>query len=178
MVLLQLFYVILFMLAMFSALMVVLSSHTVYSALYLVLTMISLAGLFILMNAQLAAAFQIIVYAGAIMVLFMFVIMLLNIGRQAEFPARNRVIRQLGLIFALGFIIELVAALASFKLGPNYRLESARGIDIGQVARTVLTDYVYAFEMTSVLLLVAVVGAVVLARRFLLQGRVQAGDKV
>jgi NADH-quinone oxidoreductase subunit J len=177
-VLVQAFYTLLFVLALFSALMVVLSSHAVYSALYLVLTMISLAGLFIMMNAQLAAAFQVIVYAGAIMVLFMFVIMLLSVGRQEVWPLRNRLVRGFGLIFSLAFIGQIIAALASFKLGPAFGLDKASGVNIQQVAQLLLTDYIYPFEMTSVLLLVAVIGAVVLARRFVIQGRVQPEDRV
>ena len=157
-----------FLIALVSALMVVLARHAVYSALYLVVTMIAIAGLFVMMNAQLAAAFQVIVYAGAIMVLFLFVIMLLSLGRQGDPPIRTLKIRWLGLALTLALIVQLFAAVALFARQFQQRpfsLQNAPGISIEQVAHLLVTDYLYAFEMTSVLLLIAVIGSVVLARR-------------
>ena len=163
--LIQLIYGMLFVMALFSALMVVLSPHAVYSALYLVLTMISIAGLFVMMNAQLAAAFQIIVYAGAIVVLFLFVIMLLQLGREAPPPPALRKVRIAGLILTAVFVVQLIAALTQLRLPRGLSLDAAPAVQIRDVARLSLTQYIYAFEMTSVLLLAAVVGAVVLARK-------------
>lgn len=170
--LVEFIYGIFFVLALLSGLMVVLTPHAVYSALYLVVTMVSIAGLFVLMNAQLAAFFQIIVYAGAIMVLFLFVVMLLNVGRQVDPPGRTRMLRNLGLVLSLAFVVQLLAMMISIELPEAYSLANAEGIGIHEVARRLLTDYLYAFEMVSILLLVAVVGAVVLARRWLIQGTV------
>ncbi len=169
--LIELIYGILFILALFSALMVVLSPHVVYAALYLVMTMVSIAAVFVLMNAPLAGALQIIVYAGAIMVLFLFVIMLLSLGRHEGPRMHNRGVRVLGGLLAGAFIIQIAVLYGSLRddLG-GYSLTNAEGITIEEVARILITDYLYAFEMTSVLLLVAVVGAVVLARRHLIQG--------
>ena len=166
----KIIYGLLFLLAFFSALMVVASRHTVYSALYLVVTMVSIAGLFVMMNAQLAAAFQVIVYAGAIMVLFLFVIMLLNIGRPSLPSIRLRGVRWLGLLLALGLGAQFAALFGALSRQSPYTVAGARSISIQEVARLLLTDYIYAFEMVSVLLLIAVVGAVVLARRHLIQG--------
>lgn len=164
-------YILFCLMALFCAAMVVITSHAVYSALYLVFTMIAIAGLFILMNAQLAAALQIIVYAGAIMVLFIFVIMLLNLGKQEAPEIHNKNVRGLGILFGLAFVVQAVALMSAMpSRDASYTLANARDMTINEVARRLITDYVYAFEMTSVLLLVAVVGAVVLARRRLIQG--------
>jgi NADH-quinone oxidoreductase subunit J len=168
--LIQIIYGLMFVLALFSALMVVLSPHAVYAALYLILTMVSIAGLFVLMNAQLAAAFQIIVYAGAIMVLFLFVIMLLNVGRQGAPSPHVRKTRWVGLGLAAAFALQTIGLLAGAVRPEGYTLANAPGVRIDLVAHRLITEYVYAFEMTSVLLLIAVVGAVALARGKLMQG--------
>ena len=169
--LIELIYGILFILGLFSAIMVVLSPQAVYSALYLVLTMVVIAVAFVLMNAQLAGALQIIVYAGAIMVLFLFVIMLLSIGRQEGFSWHTRGARWLGALLALAFIVQIIAMYVALRDSlAGYTLAGAKSITIQEVAHILITDYIYAFEMTSVLLLVAVVGAVVLARRRQMQG--------
>lgn len=156
-------------LALASALMVVLSPHAVYSALYLVVTMVSIAGLFLLMNAPLAAMFQVIVYAGAIMVLFLFVIMLLNVGRQGALPLHTRHIRCAGFALAVAFALQMAAALAR-PVASDATPRNAEAISIREVARLLITDYLYVFEITSVLLLAAVIGAIVLARRHPIQG--------
>jgi NADH-quinone oxidoreductase subunit J len=167
-VVIELFYACVVVVALFSAMMVVLSPHAIHSALYLVLTMVSIAALFVLMNAQLAAALQIIVYAGAIMVLFLFVIMLLNPGRQRPPRIRARFSRWLGVALAGAFVVQMMAMLAMYTGAEGVAADAvplASSISIEEVARLLLTDYIYAFEMTSVLLLIAVVGAIVLARR-------------
>jgi NADH-quinone oxidoreductase subunit J len=156
-------------LALFGSLMVVVSKKAIYSSLFLILTMLTIASLFVLMNAQLAAALQIIVYAGAIMVLFLFVIMLLNLGKQASLSRRSRPVRWLGLLFGVGIGAQIIAVIYSGFIPPA-ETTAAASVTIDHVARLILTDYLYAFEMISVLLLVAVVGAVVLARRYLIQG--------
>jgi len=170
MLIIEIIYGALFVLALFSALMVVLAPHPLYNALYLVLTMVAIAGQFVLMNAELAAAFQIIVYAGAIMVLFIFVIMLLNLNRQNKPTSGNRTVRILGLMFALAFIGQIMAIIGTIAVGGRDTTVNFVGTDAETVGLRLIGDYVYAFEMTSVLLLIAVVGAIVLARRHLIQG--------
>ena len=167
--LIEIIYGIFFVLALFSAVMMVLTPNAVYSALYLVMTMVSIGGLFVLMNAQLAGAFQIIVYAGAIMVLFLFVIMLLNIGR-SENLVSHRWLRWTGLLFGAALVFQLVALVGRFGSGVIVEGNNFDSVTIDNVARMLLTKYIYAFEMTSVLLLISVIGAVVLARRHLVQG--------
>lgn len=168
--LVEIIYILLTVLALFATLMVVLSGHAVYSALYLVVTMIAIAGLFVMMNAQLAAALQVIVYAGAIMVLFLFVIMLLALGRSGRLPMRTRALRLFGLAFGLALLLQLGAGVIYLMGGRAYSPQQFQAVHLQEVTRILITDYLYAFEMTSVLLLIAVIGAIVLARRRLVQG--------
>ena len=151
--------------AIAAALGVILHPHPVYSALNLVIALFQIAGLFILLDAQMVAFLQVIVYAGAIMVLFLFVIMLLNLDRQPEPPPAAW---RIG-VLAVGGILAL--ELATFFL---WRIPAARAdgraLDpsfgsVGAVAKKLFTDHVFSFELTSILLLIAVVGAVVLAKK-------------
>lgn len=167
---LQVIYGLFVLIALASAVMVIVSRHAVYSALFLVLSMLTIACLFVLMNAQLAAALQIIVYAGAIMVLFLFVIMLLNLGKQAPLSKKSRPVRWLGVVFAGSIALQMAWLIYSMKSALMAMPGKAGSVSIETVAQMIVTDYLYAFEMISVLLLIAVVGAVVLARRYLVQG--------
>ena len=151
--------------AILSALAVILHPHPVYSALALIVTLFQIAVLFLLLDAQMVAFLQILVYAGAIMVLFLFVIMLLNLGREPEPPPalwRLGVLTLGGALafeFAWFFLRRLPTSRArAATLAPDYGSATA-------LARTLFTDHALSFEITSILLLVAVVGAVVLAKR-------------
>ena len=150
------------------ALGVILSSHPVHSALSLVLTLFGVAVLFVAQEAHFLAAVQVIVYAGAIVVLFLFVIMLLGVDRQENLHAEplpgQRPIAYLagaGVVAAI-FLLARTAwvsgaqSVAGAADGP--------GSNVEKVARSLFTRYLLAFEVTSVLLVIAVVGAVVLAR--------------
>ncbi len=161
----ELTYSLFFVLALVSAVLVVFSRHPVHGALFLILTMVALAGLFILINAQWAAVFQILVYAGAIMVLFLFVIMLLNIGRAGELPVSTRSIRRAGVVFGLALAVQAAALMARFGAEAAFPETPPPLIPIGRIALALLTRYLYAFELTSVMLLVAVIGALALAGR-------------
>ena len=153
------------------ALGVVLAKSPVGSLLSMVTTLASLAGTFVLLEAHFLAAIQIIVYAGAIMVLFLFVIMLLNLGHDYEKDLKG------GAYAAVSFaVIGLIAGLLARRLGAGGLPESGPGgaaIDaairehgaIGAIAHPLYTTYVVPFEITGILLLVAVVGALVLAKR-------------
>jgi NADH-quinone oxidoreductase subunit J len=151
--------------AVVSALAVILHPHPIYSALALVVTLFQIAGLFLLLDAQTVAFLQVVVYAGAIMVLFLFVIMLLNLEPESEPPSaywRLGMLSMGGLLaFELAWFFLRRIAPASLEgraLDPSYGSVSA-------LARTLFADHALSFEITSVLLLVAVVGAVVLAKR-------------
>jgi NADH-quinone oxidoreductase subunit J len=152
------------LLAVLAALGVILHPHPVYSALSLVVALFQIAVLFVLLDAQMVAFLQILVYAGAIMVLFLFVIMLLNLEREPEPPPIGWRLSMLGIGGTLA------AELAWFFLRRAPLPEVAGSVEEGYgsvtaLARTMFTDHALSFELTSVLLLVAMVGAIVLAKR-------------
>jgi NADH-quinone oxidoreductase subunit J len=144
---------------------VVLQKHPISSALSLVAVMASLAVLYLLLGAEFLAMAQMIVYAGAIMVLFVFVIMLLNAGTEAT---RGR--SWTATIFGIPAILILIGALAFFmqtgmpQLG-SVKFGDFRGGGAYQVGYALFTEYLLPFEVTSVLILIAIVGAIVLARK-------------
>ena len=150
--------------AVVSALSMVLNlRNTVNAAMSLVVTMISLAVVYVVLDAHLVAAIQIMVYAGAIVVVFLFVVMLLNLRHDTFTPPRERLVKLAGVVFALG------AAAAFLQLVPK-SLPTVQAIpaDFGgyaAVGRALYGDFVLAFEVSSLLLLAAIVGAVVLAKR-------------
>ena len=149
-----------------SALSVILQRSPIRSALSLVVTLFLLAVVFLFLDAQLVAALQIIVYAGAVMVLFLFVIMLLNLqqDRPSMAPVAVRgAAAVVGSLFLLGLVRYIIGSAAS---APG--TDSAVAADFGSteaVATKLFTQFLLAFEVTGILLLVAVVGAVVLAKR-------------
>lgn len=150
--------------AVISAIAMVLNvRNTVASAMSLVVTMIALAVVYVVLDAHLIAALQIMVYAGAIVVVFLFVVMLLNLRRDAFSPPRERLSKFAGVVFALG------GALAFLQLVPK-SLPTVQAIpaDFGSyaaVGRALYLQFVLPFEISSLLLLAAIVGAVVLAKR-------------
>ena len=148
--------------------------NPMYSVLLLIASFGALAGLYIQLDAPFVAVAQIIIYAGAIMVLFLFVVMLLNAPREdaAEWdqshPLRQSVMTRFGGMLALLLVVELAWALlrGSGVGGPvDGQADAASVNSVRALGRTLFTDYVFAFEATSILILVAMVGAVVLARR-------------
>jgi NADH-quinone oxidoreductase subunit J len=150
------------------ALGVVLSSQPVHSALMLVLTLFGVAVLFVAQEAHFLAAVQVIVYAGAIVVLFLFVIMLLGVDRSENVrtePLRGQ--RPVAFLAGVGVVAAIfLLARTAWVSGAEAvaGAADAPGGNIEKLARTLFTRYLLAFEMTSVLLVIAVVGAVVLAR--------------
>jgi NADH-quinone oxidoreductase subunit J len=154
--------------AALAAMLVVVQRHAVYSALFLVITMGALAGIYILLEAQFVWIVQVIVYAGAIMVLFLFVIMLLDIRRERDPwmpPGRGRILT--ALLLSAVLLVELGMAVAQrLVLPPSGAPWVAGGFGTTRtVGRLLFTDYLFPFEITSVILLVAMVGAMVLAKK-------------
>ena len=161
---------------------VVVSSNPVHSALMLVMTLFGIAVLFVAQSADFLAAVQVIVYAGAIVVLFLFVIMLLGIDRAENLgvePLRGQRLAA-GLAGLLGLAEVLLLARNQWATGAASVAGPADGpgSNVEKLARSLFTRYVLAFEMTSVLLVIAVVGAVVLARRSRLDDTAAAGEPV
>jgi NADH-quinone oxidoreductase subunit J len=151
-------------LAVVAALSVVAQRKPVYSALSLIVVLCSLAVVYLLLGAEFIAVIQVIVYAGAIMVLFVFVIMLLNAGK--EVPShRSRMARWLGVPLVAVFLVEIL--LAVWQQFPAASTHPAPSLDAGPAAigRLLFRNYVLPFEVTSILVLVAILGAVVLAKK-------------
>ena len=158
-------------LAVGSALLCITRRNPVASALWLVVTLFALAALFVLLDAQFIAVLQVLVYAGAIMVLFLFVIMLLNVGRATRSDMKGLPGILGGVVLAGLMMVQLLALRfgappAQLTLAPNAMARAAaeQGM-VAAVARPLFTTYLVPFEITSVLLLAALVGAVVLAKR-------------
>src|SRR6476659_4554163 len=151
--------------AVVCAINVVVQTHPISSALSLVGVMGSLAVLYLLLGAEFIAAAQVIVYAGAIMVLFIFVIMLLNAGAESR-RGRSYVVELVGaplLIVLLGLLAYFVQRV--FPGTPLVRFGDFKGGTALEVGRALFTQYLLPFEVTSVLILIAILGAIVLARK-------------
>jgi NADH-quinone oxidoreductase subunit J len=154
-------------LAVGSAVMLIVAREPIHSALSLILVMISLAVLYLLLGAEFISAVQIIVYAGAIMVLFVFVIMLLNAGVE-ERTDFSKLAKWVGPVLAFFLIIEIGVWLSRSSIG---RVVANGGPDSGSAASTVglskmiFQQYLLPFEATSILILIAIIGALVLAKK-------------
>ncbi len=161
-------------LAIVTAALVVGQRNPMYSVLLLIASFGALAGLYVQLDAPFVAVAQIIIYAGAIMVLFLFVVMLLNAPQEDHavwdrtHPLRQPGVARWGILLAVLLVVQLASALLrAVELGQQTK---GRGdVDVISSVRTLghvlFTDYMFAFEATSILILVAMVGAVVLARR-------------
>ena len=152
-----------------SAVLVILLRNPVHCALSLVLTFFSLAGLYVLLNAQFIAAIQVIVYAGAIMVLFLFVIMLLNLDRVEKTREKHPLQKAFGILIGCLLLVVLGSVVATgFIYGSKGTHTAAEISTVGNtkaIAGLLFTDWVLPFEITSILLLAAIVGAIVLSKR-------------
>src|SRR5580765_3677952 len=155
--------------AVVASLLVIAQRNPVYSVLLLIASFGALSGLYVLLDAPFVAVIQIIVYAGAIMVLFLFVVMLLNAPHEeTEYDERvHPLLRpgpmRFGAVLALVLGVELVWAVA--RGGDSGAFPGGAVTSVAVIGRSLFTDYAFPFEVTSVLILVAMVGAVVLARR-------------
>ncbi|MEW5981956.1 MAG: NADH-quinone oxidoreductase subunit J [Acidobacteriota bacterium] len=157
-----------------ASVLVVARPHPMHSVLMLIVAFAALAALYIQLHAPFAAVIQIIIYAGAIMVLFLFVVMLLN-ARQEEAPAPGTLLvrgpLRSGALLAAVLVAELAWALDAAQGSDDGLLAGGAGADpaslgsVRELGRVLFTDYMFAFEVTSILIIVAMVGAVVLAKR-------------
>jgi NADH-quinone oxidoreductase subunit J len=160
----NLFYFLSFV-AIFSALMVVFSKNPIHSVLYLIVVFFALTGHYTLLNAQFLAVVNIIVYAGAIMVLFLFVIMFLNLKQETEPPAKSKLIRFAAVISGGLLMLVIIASLKSIephKVQGNFRSDIGLVENLGKV---LYNEFLLPFELASVLFLMAMVGAVMLGKR-------------
>ncbi len=150
--------------AVAGALTVILQRRPIYSALALIVVMASLAVIYLLLGAEFMAALQVIVYAGAIMVVFVFVIMLLNAGRE-EASQKSLLTRSLGLPVLGIFFVQMVLVLVTEFPETTLSLSGSFPGGAHSIGRLLFRDYVLPFEITSLLILIAILGAIVLARR-------------
>jgi NADH-quinone oxidoreductase subunit J len=160
-------FVVLAPLSVVSALGMVLTRNAVYSALLLVVNFFCLAGFYVLLEAQFVAAVQVIVYAGAIMVLFLFVLMLLGVESQESVRETIRGQRPAAVLLTLGLLVTIVGALLAgvFDAAPASLAAANEGGNVQAVGRLLFTRYTFAFETAGILLVVAAVGALVLGKR-------------
>lgn len=161
--------------ALISSFFVVFQRSPLYSALFLILTFLALAGLYLVLGAEFVALIQVIVYAGAVMVLFLFVIMLLNLDKEKREWLTQQTIQKLfgaAIVVVLVLVIGLGISTSLFYSKSQLGAQGAYSPQVAQqvsntasVASLLFTDYLLPFEITSVLLLVAMIGVVYLARR-------------
>jgi len=162
-------FVILAVVTTVAAILVIVQRNPVASAIFLIITLFCLAGIYLLLSAEFIAIIQVLVYAGAIMVLFLFVIMLLNLEKEKRLIAPHRLQRGLGvflgvvLMLQIGMVFRAVLLEGTKGHFPPEKVASLGNTEV--VARLLFTDFLLPFEVTSLLLLVAIIGAVILAKR-------------
>ena len=147
-----------------TALLMVLSKNPVHSVLYLILTFFAIAGQYILLNAQFLAVVHIIVYAGAIMVLFLFVLMLLNLNKDTE-PQKSSLWKLSASIAAGMLLVTMVGAMrGSISVNTPENVNEKVGL-VENLGLVLFTDFVVPFEIAGILFLAAMVGAVLVGKR-------------
>jgi NADH-quinone oxidoreductase subunit J len=149
-------------LALMSSLMVVFTKNAVYSVLFLIITFFAIAGHYLLLNAQFLAAVHIIVYAGAIMVLFLYVIMMLNQNKDAE-PNKHPYLMVISVIAGGLLMLTLVGTVKGAEL-PGSTIADNQVGTIEKLGQVLFTDFLLPFEVSSILFLAAMVGAVYLSK--------------
>ena len=157
------FYLVAF-LSIFFSLMVIFSKNPIHSVLYLIITFFTFTVHYILLNAQFLAIVNFIVYMGAIMVLFLFLLMLLNLDKDSE-PMKSNLLKMAGLVAGLCLLVTLVGSMKSLDMSDPVILQNP---DLGLVknlGKVLFSEFLLPFEISSILLLTAMVGAVLLAKR-------------
>jgi NADH-quinone oxidoreductase subunit J len=154
--------------ALLAAASMIIQRNPVHSALFLIITLLSLAGLFLLLSAYFLAVIQVIVYAGAIMVLFLFVIMLLDIRRIEVAPSRVKLQKSLGILLGVIFLLETLLILRSGVISDMAAVAPPPPPDFGTavaLGRALFASYFFPLQLAAVLLFIALIGAVVLSKR-------------
>jgi len=151
-------------LTVLGAISLILQRHPIHSALSLIVVMVALAGLYLSMGAEFVAAVQIIVYGGAIMVLFVFVIMLLNAGVEERTNA-SKLAGIAGIPLAVALLGFMAVVIARSNESSQAGLQSGVLASTKEISMMLFREFVYPFELTSFLILVAILGAIVLAQR-------------
>ena len=167
------FFYIFSFIAIFSAIMVTVSKNTVHSVFFLILDFISISCLFIMIGAEFLGMIMLIVYVGAVAILFLFVVMMLNVAQQKSewFTSRDKSTHiPVGLLVSLIIFFELIVVIGGWKYKPD--LVNAASIDINSsttntqmLGNVIYTDYIHLFQLSGMILLVAMIGAIVLTFR-------------
>ena len=147
-----------------SGIMMILSKNPVNSILWLIVLFFAISGHYILLNAQFLAIVNIIVYAGAIMVLFLFVVMLMNLNADSE-PAKNHRLQFIAIISGGSLLLILLSAIITIKDSHPVMVAGGNAGLIKTLGKVLFTDYVLPFEISSVLFLSAMVGAVIIGKK-------------
>ena len=159
--------------AVFSAIMVIASKNTVHSVFFLILDFISISCLFIMIGAEFLGMIMLIVYVGAVAVLFLFVVMMLNVAQQKDEWFKGKIFTShipFGTLISIIIFLELIIVIGGWKYKPD--LPSAKLINFDQnitnthlIGNTLYTDYIHLFQLSGMILLVAMIGAIVLTFR-------------
>ena len=157
-------FILLSIMAIGSGIMMILSKNPVNSILWLIVLFFAISGHYILLNAQFLAIVNIIVYAGAIMVLFLFVVMLMNLNAESE-PAKNHRLQFIAIISGGSLLLILLSAIMTVKDSHPVMVAGGNAGLIKTLGKVLFTDYVLPFEISSVLFLSAMVGAVIIGKK-------------
>lgn len=157
-------FILLSVLAVGSAVMMILSKNPVHSILWLIVVFFMISGHYVLLNAQFLAIVNIIVYAGAIMVLFLFVVMLMNLNADTE-PIKNYRLQLIGVISGGSLLLVVLSALMKMDTEQLVQMNTGDQGLIANLGKTLFTTYVVPFEISSVLFLSAMIGAVVIGKK-------------
>lgn len=159
----SLFYLIAF-LSIFFSLLVIFSKNPVHSVLYLIVTFFTFTIHYILLNAQFLAIVNFIVYMGAIMVLFLFVLMLLNLNQDSE-PMKSNMLKIAGVVAGMCLLVTLVGSVKALNTSSPVTLQTANLGLVKNLGKVLFSEFLLPFEVSSILLLTAMVGAVLLAKK-------------
>jgi len=159
----NLFYLVAF-LSVFFSLLVIFSKNPVYSVLYLIVTFFTFTVHYILLNAQFLAIVNFIVYMGAIMVLFLFVLMLLNLNKDTE-PMKSGLLKIAGVVAGLCLLVTLIGSVKAMNLSQPLALKNPSIGLVKSLGKVLFKEFLLPFEVSSILLFSAMVGAVLLAKK-------------
>ena len=159
----NLFYVVAF-LSIFFSLMVIFAKNPVHSVLYLIITFFTFTIHYILLNAQFLAIVNFIVYMGAIMVLYLFVLMLLNLNKESE-PLKPTLLKVAGVVAGMCLLVTLAGSLKALAVSEPVVLQNANLGLVKNLGKVLFNEFLLPFEISSLLLLSAMVGAVLLAKK-------------
>jgi len=157
-------FILLSLMAIVSAIMMISSKNPVHSVLWLIVVFFAISGHYILLNAQFLAIVNIIVYAGAIMVLFLFVVMLMNLNAETE-PIKNYRLRLIGILSGGSLLLVLIAAMMKIDVAQPVLMSTGDSGLIKVLGHALFTNYVLPFEISSVLFLSAMIGAVIIGKK-------------